>query len=197
MKRLLLTIIAATLAVCSYAQPRAVGIRSGASGLEADYQHELNIDQFLEGSIGTDFGYDNGRVKSGFKVTGIYNFVWATPAWTDYGSWALYAGPGLTLGYVNDETHFMKEDGINLDIRFNNYGFMLGLCGQVGLEYTFEFPLQLSVDLRPIIGFHVNEKYTYVNPADPTIKYSYKSKAGFYNNGLLSLGPSISVRYCF
>jgi hypothetical protein len=34
----------------------------------------------------------------------------------------------------------------------------VGIAGQVGLEYTFHFPLQLSVDLRPQLGL-VNQAF--------------------------------------
>ena len=34
--------------------------------------------------------------------------------------------------------------------------FNLGVAGQVGLEYTFWFPLQLSFDIRPVLGLGFN-----------------------------------------
>lgn len=189
-KKILTTIFIAVAAVsAASAQPRALGIRVGVSGLEADYQHSFSKNQFLEGNFGLDFGYDaNGA--PGVKATALYNFVWARPAWTDKGKWALYAGPGATLGYVNDEVHFKAADGVNI-VRYLDNGFMLGICGQVGLEYTFWFPLQLSVDLRPVIGMHVNSGYT---AHDGT---HYGTRVGFYDNGLLGLAPTISVRYRF
>ena len=100
--RILTTIFIAVAAVsAASAQPRALGIRVGVSGLEADYQHDFSKNQFLEGNFGVDFGY-NANGAPGVKATALYNFVWARPAWTDKGKWALYAGPGATLGYVND-----------------------------------------------------------------------------------------------
>ena len=189
-KKILTTIFIAVAAVsAASAQPRALGIRVGVSGLEADYQHSFSKNQFLEGNFGLDFGYDaNGA--PGVKATALYNFVWARPAWTDKGKWALYAGPGATLGYVNDEVHFKAADGVNI-VRYLDNGFMLGICGQVGLEYTFWFPLQLSVDLRPVIGMHINSGYT---AHDGT---HYGTRVGFYDNGLLGFAPTISVRYRF
>ena len=119
MKRIFLTIIIATIAMCSYAQPRAAGLRVGVSEFELDYQHIFkNKNQFLECDLGVDFGWlgkctpaVKAGEKIGFKATGVYNFVWARPAWTNKGSWALYAGPGLTIGAAHDDVHYMAEDG--------------------------------------------------------------------------------------
>ena len=188
MKKIILAIILTTVAVTSYGQSRAIGTRIGLTGFEADYQHIFkNKNQFLECDLGVDFGWLGKSVpavkagdKIGFKATGVYNFVWARPAWTNKGSWALYAGPGVTIGAAHDDIHYMAEDGVSI-INFQRHGFVLGVCAQVGLEYTFWFPLQLSVDLRPTVGMHAN-KYEGV---------------GFYDNGLLGFAPTISVRYRF
>lgn len=199
MKKLLLTIIIATTAFCSFAQPRAMGLRIGVSGFEADYLHTfINRNQFLEGNLGIDFGYfDKGKPDAntpGVKATAVYNFVWARPAWTDRGSWALYAGPGVSMGYVNDQDFIMVGKEVK---PYLSNGFMLGICGQVGLEYSFWFPLQLAVDLRPVFGIHVNGGYHYTDSLNPEITHKSPVKTGFYDNGLLGFVPSISVRYQF
>lgn len=195
MKRIILTIILITVAITSYARPRAAGFRIGVSGFEADYQHSINKNQFIEADFGVDLGYNiNG--KPGVKATATYNFIWARPAWTNKGTWALYAGPGLTMGYVNDQAHFTKADGKNI-AHFDNNGFMLGICGQVGLEYTFWFPLQLSVDLRPVVGMHINSRHKDLDPVTNAIMSEFAPHVGLYDNGFLGFAPSISVRYRF
>ena len=190
MRKFLLTFILATITVFTYAQPRSSGIRIGASGFELDYLYSFQKNQFLEGGFGIDFGY-NANGQYGIKAAATYNFIWARPAWTEKGSWILYAGPGATMGYVNDDVHFMADDGVNLAIRFQNNGFMLGLCAQVGVEYSFWFPLQLALDLRPVIGMHVNKGYSYADT------FKYPPKVGFYDNGLMGFIPSLSIRYRF
>ena len=80
------------------------------------------------------------------------------------------------MGYVNDSVHYKVNKDI---VHYNEEGFMLGACVQAGLEYTFWFPLQLSVDLRPTIGGH------------------FADRAGFYDNGLLGFSPNISAKYRF
>ncbi len=152
---------AATVAM---AQPKAIGLRLGYPANEVSYEHYLGGPNFLEAEIGIrDFGL-------GYSATGIYNFVFAEPQWTPRGEWAWYAGPGVTVGYVG--YNIVDADGT----KHREYYFMGGLAAQVGLEYTFWLPLQLSVDLRPVFG--------YCN--------------GFYREGaLFGLVPQFSVRYHF
>jgi hypothetical protein len=59
----------------------------------------------------------------------------------------------------------------------DNPAAMFGIVGQVGLEYTFWFPLQLSADLRP--------RLCYVNDS----LWEHGLSHGFI--------PTISVRYHF
>ena len=166
MKKTLIIAIAVLLgaAAVASAQPKAIGLRLGYPANEVSYEHYLGGPNFLEAEIGVrDFG-------QGYSVTGIYNFVFAEPQWTSRGEWAWYAGPGLTAGYVG----FKVTDADNNTHK--EYHFLAGLVAQVGLEYTFWFPLQLSVDLRPVIGY-----------CD-----------GFYREGaLFGMVPQLSVRYHF
>lgn len=119
------------LAVAASAQPRALGVRIGNGG-EISYQHTLG-NNFLEVDGGLGLGFD-GVFNVG--ATGIYNFMIAQPAWTAQGQWGFYAGPGATVGLGLGDVNYLT----------------LGVAGMVGLEYTFEFPLQLSLDFRQHIG---------------------------------------------
>ena len=157
MKRIIL--IAALVfgvAFAATAQPRAVGGRL-AYGLEASYQHYVGGENFVEANLG--FCY-----FSALNATATYNFMIAQPAWTARGEWGFYAGPGASVG---------------LDL-IGRSEFVFGVVGQVGLEYTFWFPLQLSVDLRPQIGFAAGN-----------------GGARFYTEGMFGFVPTIGVRYRF
>lgn len=175
------------ISAAATAQPRAAGIRIGATGLDASYQHSLNRNTFLQGDMGLDFG-SGADAGAGFKVAATYNMVWARPAWTDHGTWAIYAGPGVALGYTGDRVVYKAEE---IKFKTKDNGFMLGIAAQAGLEYNFEFPLQLSVDIRPYFGFHVS------NGIDMNSETSFSPKTGFYNRGLLGFIPTISARYRF
>ena len=153
-------IIAAALlmgiAFAASAQPRAIGLRLGY-GTEASYQHTLNGENFIEANLGA-FGF------GALQASAVYNFMIAQPAWTARGEWGIYAGPGVALG-----TGFSKGYALNIDV-----------VGQVGLEYTFWFPLQLSVDLRPQFGVFIAENTRF--------------RSGGAWGGVI---PTLSVRYRF
>ena len=150
MKRIILVAaLVLGFAAAAVAQPRAVGLRGGW-GVEASYQHTLGAN-FIQADL--------GLVGHGITATATYNWMLAQPQLTDRGEWGVYAGPGAALGLYGN-------------------AFCAGIAGQVGLEYTFWFPLQLSIDLRPHIGFWAGNK-----------------TAGFY--GLDSFCPTLAVRYRF
>ena len=143
MKRLLLVVAAVLgLATAALAQPKAIGIRGGLFGLsvngEISYEHWYtlfdNDYDFIEAELGVIGG-------NGFKATAIYNFTLAQPDWTDTGEWGLYVGPGITAGYGSA----LANDG---EVKASPF---LGVAFQLGMEYTFPFPLQLSLDFRPNI----------------------------------------------
>lgn len=161
MKKFIL-IVAAALAFASVAcaQPRAVGVRFGY-GYEAQYQHYLGNITFLDVTTGLDAAGDNG-----IKATGTFNWELFSPSWGGNGTWLWYAGPGATIGYVNCGT------------KGNDPGFMIGLVAQVGCEYTFNFPMSIAADLRPVIGYHAGDDR-------------------FYRAGMMGLLPTFSVKYRF
>jgi hypothetical protein len=135
MKKIILIAVAVLgFVVTAAAQPRAIGVRLGNGG-EVSYQHTVGKD-FVEvdGGLGLNL-YDGNSLNVG--ATAIYNFMIAQPQWTDRGEWGFYAGPGATVGLgLGDNAHFN-----------------LAAAGMVGLEYSFWFPLQLSIDFRQHIGF--------------------------------------------
>lgn len=147
--------MAMMISAIAFAQPRAIGGRFGL-GTEFTYQHTVG-NNFIE----TDLGYNYAR---GYNITAKYDFVVAQPQWTSAGTWLFYVGPGLFVG----------SD-------FNNRPFIFGISAQVGLEYTFKFPLQLSVDIMPTGGFCTGNS----------------SGVVFNKAGLLGFVPTIGVRYSF
>lgn len=154
-KIIIIAAIALGFAVAASAQPRAIGGRL-SYGLEASYQHTVQNADFVEANLGL-FGYHS------IDATATYNFMIAQPDWTSRGEWGFYAGPGAALGYS-----------------FIGDFFHVAAVGQVGLEYTFWFPLQLSVDLRPQFGIATGN-----------------GGVNFYTGGLFGFVPTIGVRYRF
>ena len=128
MKRILLTtfLILQTI-LNSNGQPRSVGVRVGGE-CQISYQHTLGCSQnFLEIDMGVQ------ALGKGLNVAGAYNFRIAQPQWTERGEWGVFVGPAVKAAYV-----WM--------------GGYLAVGAQIGIEYAFDFPLQISLDIRPAAG---------------------------------------------
>jgi hypothetical protein len=119
---LLLAVVSATI-LSAQTTEKTIGLRFGTGG-EISYQHPISDINRLE--------FDLGLRPQSIGLTGIYHWVNDLSDWTDGMYW--YYGPGATVG-IAETTNINK--------------LMLGVTGQVGLEYRFEFPLQLSIDYRP------------------------------------------------
>ena len=151
-KIILIAAMVLGFAVAAVAQPRAVGLRGGY-GVELSFLHTLG-ENFVEANLGL-----TGFIA--LNVAATYNWTVAQPQWTSKGEWGVYAGPGAALG-----------------VGFGNPGtFNVAAAGQVGLEYTFWFPLQLSLDIRPQLGV-----------------WTGGGQSGFYFGGWC---PALGVRYRF
>jgi len=192
MKKLLLTVVF-LFAVLSaaQAQPKAVGVKLGPVA-EISYQHYVG-NSFFEVDFGADFMKEVG-VRGDFS----WNWVFARPGWTS-GDWAWYAGPVVSTGYVNDKLIQTYEEKT---YKSWDMGFMAGIGLQVGCEYTFWFPLQLSLSLRPLMGMHVIDgahlTYDENDPIYLTPANNIEGvKTYWYRYGLAGFIPTLGVRYSF
>ena len=124
--------------------------------IQLTYEHAIGTrGDFLE----SDLGYELiGLVN----LSAAYDFMIARPRWTERGDWGFYVGPAVKIGGAG-------------------VGYYIALGAQVGMEYTFDFPVQISMDIRPAIG----SAFIDGNPS-------------FYAGGVIFGGlPSLSIRYRF
>lgn len=114
----------------------AIGLRLGDNdgfGGEVSYQRGLSKNNRLE----FDLGWRNSKDVDAFKIVGLYQWVWNIE-----GGFNWYAGAGAGIGSWSYNKNDFKESG----------SFVLA-AGDIGIEYLFDFPLQLSLDFRPEIYF--------------------------------------------
>ncbi len=162
MKRFgLIVFIMAAFAAIAVAQPRAIGARLGG-GLEVSYQHSLGESNMISADLGLPI-VDGGA----FGLSAAATYDWINPGgltipWNEKGSWNWYAGVGANAGFYG----------------FNSIAGFGGVAGRLGIEYNFWFPLQLSLDYRPVIGIRGANGYVEFNDW------------GFY-------GIALGVRYIF
>lgn len=148
MKKLLIAIIAflAISVATVEAQPRAIGTRLGY-GVDFSYQHSLGKNM-LNFELGVP-----GFLTLGTAIT--YDWVFPITSWNQEGTWNWFAGVGvgggwswpISLGYWESTGH----------------AGWVGVAGRIGVEYNFTFPLQLSLDWRPIIGPAFDSGSVYFN----------------------------------
>lgn len=122
--------------------PNAIGLRIGDGdgfGAEISYQRLLGESNRLE----VDLGLRNGKNYDGYKLTGIYQWVWNIE-----GNFNWFAGVGGGFGNYSYDDDF-PGNGNNDDFSES----FLFAAGQLGIEYNFNIPLMISIDTRPGFGF--------------------------------------------
>jgi hypothetical protein len=141
-KLILMAIFALGATVATNAQTiseNALGLRFGGGngyGAEVSYQRALGDNNRLE----LDLGWRNDKNNyDSFKLAALYQWVWNIE-----GGFNWYVGAGGGVGSVSDnrKDNFRGDDGT-----------FLFLAGDIGIEYNFDFPLLISLDFRPEIGF--------------------------------------------
>ncbi len=141
MKKSVVLILLISISSVLYAQENnnnAIGLRFGINdglGVEITYQRTLLNTNRLEANL----GWRNGSATSGFKLTGLYQWVWEIES-----NFNWYAGIGSGIASYTYE----KNN--------KNTTFFI-VAGDVGIEYNFDFPLRLSLDVRPEIGLGTDE----------------------------------------
>tara|TARA_R110002050_G_scaffold24083_3_gene64339 strand:- start:116900 stop:117391 length:492 start_codon:yes stop_codon:yes gene_type:complete len=137
----------------------AIGLRLGDSdglGAEISYQAALGGNNRLE----LDLGWRDGNNYDGFKLAGLYQWVMPLD-----GAFNWYVGAGGGIGSFS----FDNPGGKDISDTF------VFAAGDIGIEYSFDIPLLLSLDFRPEIGF-----------GDDT-----------YNNNDLDFDIALGIRYQF
>ena len=113
----------------------ALGLRLGDNdgfGGEISYQRYLHENNRLE----FDLGWRDSNNVDAFKLVGLYQWVMPID-----GGFNWYVGAGGGLG--------------SFDAGDNDGTFLL-VAGDIGIEYDFEIPLLISLDMRPELGFNDN-----------------------------------------
>jgi hypothetical protein len=127
MKKILI-LVAATLFTASISAQeyqKAIGARLGST-LGVTYKQFLSERNAFE--ILGDLYVANSNLSLG--VSGLYLWQWNI---NDAPGLSWFTGPGATAGLVFG----------------NNTNFNFAVAGMIGLEYKFNIPLALSIDLNP------------------------------------------------
>ena len=123
----------------------AIGLRLGDSdgfGAEVSYQRALGGNN---NRLELDLGIRNGKNYDGFKLAGIYQWVWNID-----GGFNWYAGPAA--GIANYSYNYNDKG-----IKYDESETFVFVGGDIGIEYNFDIPLMISLDFRPEFGLGNND----------------------------------------
>ena len=122
MKKIILT-LALVLGCLTFAQAQQNALGlKFGRGTDLSYQRTLGNTNRLELNLGLS-SFDNGHLA----VSGLYQWVFNLA-----GDFNWYVGAGAGATFAND--------------------FHLNFLGNVGIEYNFNFPLQLALDYTPALS---------------------------------------------
>lgn len=115
----------------------AIGLRLGDNdgfGGEVSYQRKIYSNNRVE----LDLGWRNSNDIDAIKLTGLYQWIWNIEK-----GFYWYAGVGGGLGSWNYDQNGNSDNGT-----------FVFVAGDIGIEYNFDIPLQLSLDFRPELYFN-------------------------------------------
>lgn len=190
MKKILFVAVLAVASLAVYAQPRAIGGRLGY-GIEFSYEHGFGESNMLS----IDAGVPTLFINNDFAGEAVVTYDWINPfgadfskVWSHKGEWNWYLGVGAGAGF-----HTWHLKAADTYLGWDDHIFV-GVAGRVGVEYNFWFPLQLSVDWRPLIG---PQFYNFRDTDGVSHPSPHENKVDFNTNGLYMGGVSLAVRYKF
>lgn len=177
-----LTAIAVLLGIQTHAQPVSAGIFNSLKGIGATVELPHGTDEFTSLSAFVEiFGIPTGRCdKPGGKFNFSHNFIFRKYD-NDATLFELYAGPGLSAGYMRDFEVGKRVDTI-LKLT-DTPGLMAALSGRAGCRFSFEKRIALNLSFTAEFGIHARRDRNVNN-----------INVRMYHNGLLQcLYPELSI----
>lgn len=134
MKKFFLSaVLVCALISVGVAQPRAIGVRLGYDA-EFSYQHAFATRNMIDLSVGYTGFFKTGDTHYQYvDVNCMFDWVFNITGGLNW-----YIGPGVGVGYYFGDDYY------------GNHPYRLNVGGQIGLEYQFSIPLNLSIDWRPM-----------------------------------------------
>ena len=143
-KLIVLLLISGLFSFTAFSQDvseHALGLRLGDSdGFGAEISYQRKVAQFNR--VEVDLGFRDSREYDAFKLTGVYQWVHSID-----GGFNWFYGFGGGLGNVD----FESVSGPN-GVFTPEGGLFVFAAGNIGVEYNFEIPLLISLDIRPELG---------------------------------------------
>jgi len=153
MKKIILSVVLLGFTFTITAQDIAnqtIGVRLG-NYLGASYQKKISDDSRVELGL----GYKGYAYYNDVKIDAYYHKVFDFEP-LDNMNWYVGAGGGVGVWNYDSRYYYSYYD-------YNDHGTYFFVGGTAGAEYKFDFPLLVSIDVRPEFvfgnfynGIHVN-----------------------------------------
>ncbi|WP_394971816.1 hypothetical protein [uncultured Croceitalea sp.] len=141
----LITILAVFATINLNAQrisDHTLGLRLGDSdGFGAEISYQKSIGRLNRAEF--NLGFRDSRQFDAFKLVGVYQWLHQID-----GGFNWYYGVGSGLGNADFEPVPNNNNGFDDD----DDGLFVFAAGNLGIEYDFDIPLLISLDIRPEIG---------------------------------------------
>ena len=154
MKKIIIALVAIVVLGGSASAQWNMGARINEGwglGAEFSMQKLFSESNRLEIDLGLTWWGGPGYHHLYTTVTGAYHWTFPIVAGLQW-----FVGPGAQIG-LHQETWEDYKD-------LNKTHIRLAAVGQVGIEYNFDFPLQLALDARPgvdLLGFGAHDFFVY------------------------------------
>lgn len=171
MKILRLIVFIAFIAITSLVQGQeianhALGLRLGDSdGFGAEISYQKSIGRY--GRAELDLGYRDSREFDAVKLTGLYQTVFAIG---DVFNW--YYGFGAGAGSVDFE-RVPSPNNPNVAVELDG-GLFVFAAADIGVEFNFDMPILISLDIRPEIGLYGYKNFDDIFDFDVALGIRYQ-----------------------
>lgn len=170
------------LSIQSHAQRTSFGVYNSLKGIGAEVEIPNGGNEFTSlVAFAEIYGIPTGRCdKPGVKVRFSHNYVFKTFE-EESTVFMLYAGPGVSAGYMRD-----FEVGRRIDKTLTltrNPGVMAALSGSFGCRFSFESRIALDLSFTADLGIHARRD-----------EELHNIDVRMYRNGLMqSFYPELSI----
>lgn len=151
----LLTIISVSQLQAQDIPDNAIGIRLSEGfigdegfGPEITYQRRVLSDH---NRIDVNLSFKSNSYISTYRSAAFLH--WSYNIW-DKLNW--FAGPGAGFGYVDFKSRYLGFDNVWYDRDGKFFPF---IGADFGVDYRFDFPLQVAFSIRPTYDFHNLDRY--------------------------------------
>ena len=157
------TAVALLLSISSYAQKTSLGLFNSLKGIGVSLELDKKAKEFNSFALYAEmFGIPTGRCSTpGVKFNWSHNFI-LRQFENDATVYSLYAGPGISCGYMRDFEVGERQSDARLKLT-RNPGISAALSGSGGCRFAFKGRIALDLSFTADLGIFIRKDETLNN----------------------------------